>query len=423
MKPAVFLDRDNTLIHNDGDLGDPDEVRLIQGAASAIASLRGLGYRIVVITNQGGVARGKYGEEDVEAVHARINEMVEKSTGATIDRFYYCPYHPEGSVKKYAREHPWRKPQPGMLKQAAEDLGIDLTQSWMIGDALRDIEAGRAVGARTILLTQDAQEIPAFDERPAVVEEEGEAGEGAEQPVRPHHVARRLIEAVRIVAQQRRPDVAEEMQARAEANMRMRHAARLTAEASAGKRRSDTLEKPGRKTPESSKPDAQTEMDAQPVEPEPPKPPTPKASKPATGTSPVPPITPAEPTASEEPVEPEPVEKAVAPPEPPAPERELPSAEKSAPASTGPDSPPEPDPPKPSTRISGSATQEQLLRQLLQEVRDQGGRLNEHTYIDVVAIVLQMVAILCLLGGLVMGQSDTPMFLRWLAAGILVQLA
>ena len=146
MNAAVFLDRDNTIIHNDGDLGDPKEVRLIQGAASAIASLRGLGYLIVIVTNQGGVARGKYGVEDVDKVHEKITQLVHDNAGAKIDRFYFCPYHPLGTVEKYTREHPWRKPQPGMLLQAAKDLHIDMEQSWMIGDALRDIEAGAAAG-------------------------------------------------------------------------------------------------------------------------------------------------------------------------------------------------------------------------------------------------------------------------------------
>ena len=88
MTAAVFLDRDNTLIHNDGDLGDPDEVHLVKGAASAIASLRGLSYKIVVVTNQGGVARGKFSEADVQAVNERIAELVKATSGSSIDRFY-----------------------------------------------------------------------------------------------------------------------------------------------------------------------------------------------------------------------------------------------------------------------------------------------------------------------------------------------
>ena len=114
-RPAVFLDRDNTLIQNDGDLGDPDAVELITGVPLAIASLCGLGYRVVVVTNQGGVARGAYTEEDVEAVHERISALVQdRANGARIDAFYACPFHPEGTVKAYARDHENRKPRPGM---------------------------------------------------------------------------------------------------------------------------------------------------------------------------------------------------------------------------------------------------------------------------------------------------------------------
>src|SRR5690606_40470943 len=115
---AVFLDRDNTIIHNDGDLGDPEQVFLIQGAASAIASLRGLNFKIIVVTNQGGVARGKYTEADVEKTNQRVADLVKAASGANIDRFYYCPYHPLGTVEQYKQEHEWRKPAPGMILQA-----------------------------------------------------------------------------------------------------------------------------------------------------------------------------------------------------------------------------------------------------------------------------------------------------------------
>jgi len=197
MNAAVFLDRDNTIIHNDGDLGDPNKVQLIQGAASAIASLRGLGYLIVIVTNQGGVARGKYGVEDVDKVHEKIAQIIYDNARAKVDRFYFCPYHPQGSVERYTREHPWRKPQPGMLLQAAEDLDVDMEHSWMIGDALRDIEAGAAAGVRTILLEPNVQTLP-----PLTASAHGVGDEN----VHPDFVAATIIEATRVIAQQRRPD-------------------------------------------------------------------------------------------------------------------------------------------------------------------------------------------------------------------------
>jgi D,D-heptose 1,7-bisphosphate phosphatase len=151
---AVFLDRDNTLIANSGDLGDPDGVCLIPGVAPGLRRLREAGYQLVVVTNQGGVGRGKYTEQDVDAVHLRIAELIdhEADTPHLITRFYYCPYHPDAIVPEYRRDHPWRKPHPGMLIQASRDLDLDLTRSWLIGDQIRDIQAGRTAGCSTILI-------------------------------------------------------------------------------------------------------------------------------------------------------------------------------------------------------------------------------------------------------------------------------
>jgi len=157
---AVFLDRDNTLILNDSDLGDPGRVEVRPGAGTSLRRLREAGFRVIVVTNQGGVARGKYSERDVDAVNQRVAELIDAQAAATgiIDRFYYCPYHPEGTVPEYRREHPWRKPQPGMLIQASRDLNLDLSACWMIGDQDRDIAAGKAAGCRTILLRNQRAE-------------------------------------------------------------------------------------------------------------------------------------------------------------------------------------------------------------------------------------------------------------------------
>jgi D,D-heptose 1,7-bisphosphate phosphatase len=198
MNRAVFLDRDNTLIHNDGDLGDPTQVRLIQGAASALASLRGLGYRIIVVSNQGGVARGKFTEKDVDAVNRKVADLVKSTSGAVIDRFYYCPFHPQGTVAQYTREHPWRKPSPGMLMQAAEDLQIDLDASWMVGDQMRDVQAGRSAGTRTVLLRDDAASPAAATGTSTSGTAPGESGGGGAD-----FVAQSLVEAARIIAQHR----------------------------------------------------------------------------------------------------------------------------------------------------------------------------------------------------------------------------
>lgn len=157
MQSAVFLDRDNTIIANDGDLGDPSLVRLMPGAAWGIRALHEAGYVLIVVTNQGGVARGAYGEADVDAVHQRTARMLEdacdwKRSVPLVRDWIFCPFHPQGTVDAYRREHPWRKPAPGMLLEAATRHGIDCTRSWMVGDQDRDVEAGRAAQCRTIRL-------------------------------------------------------------------------------------------------------------------------------------------------------------------------------------------------------------------------------------------------------------------------------
>lgn len=151
-RPAVFFDRDNTLIANDGYLGDPAGVVLIPGAADAVARVRALGYATVVVSNQSGVGRGMFSEEAVQAVNAKVDELLRaENTGAVIDRHEFCPFHPEATIEHYRRDSDLRKPGPGMIFSAADKLALDLSQSWLIGDAPRDIEAGKTAGCRTIL--------------------------------------------------------------------------------------------------------------------------------------------------------------------------------------------------------------------------------------------------------------------------------
>ncbi len=162
---AVFLDRDNTVIHNDGDLGDPEAVVLLEGAASALTALHQAGWPLIVITNQGGVARGRYGEQDVRAVHERVQSLLGDTP--VLD-WLWCPYHPNGTVPEFTREHPWRKPQPGMLLEAASRHDIDLQASWLIGDQDRDIAAGAAAGCHTIKLGIPSVHPPATATAPTI---------------------------------------------------------------------------------------------------------------------------------------------------------------------------------------------------------------------------------------------------------------
>ncbi|MBL0927677.1 MAG: HAD-IIIA family hydrolase [Phycisphaerales bacterium] len=157
-RPAVFFDRDDTLIHcsdvtPDGDLGDPALVQLRPGALECCRALAAAGFVLAVVSNQGGVARGKYPETAVEACNRRAGELLHDHLGRSlISAFRFCPYHPRGTVPEYTREHPWRKPQPGMILDLASVLGLDLDASWAVGDMDRDCQAGRSAGCRTILV-------------------------------------------------------------------------------------------------------------------------------------------------------------------------------------------------------------------------------------------------------------------------------
>ena len=142
---ALFLDRDGVVVEDPGYLSDPRQVRLIEGAAEAVAALNYRGAPVVVVTNQSGVARGYYDWAAFEAVQAEIERQL-AAAGATLDAVLACGYHPRGSGALQQAEHPWRKPGPGMLLAAAESLGITLGQSWIAGDQARDIEAGWAAG-------------------------------------------------------------------------------------------------------------------------------------------------------------------------------------------------------------------------------------------------------------------------------------
>jgi D-glycero-D-manno-heptose 1,7-bisphosphate phosphatase len=164
-KPAIFFDRDNTLIASDGYLGDPAGVRLIPGAADAVARARDMGFAVVTFSNQSGVARGMFSEDAVVAVNEKMAQLLgQENPQAKIDRHEFCPFHPEATVEKYRMDSDRRKPKPGMILGAAKALDLDLSASWVLGDAPRDIEAGHAAGCRTILVSD-----PSVSPSPATV--------------------------------------------------------------------------------------------------------------------------------------------------------------------------------------------------------------------------------------------------------------
>lgn len=148
---AVFLDRDGTINVEKDYLHRPEEFEFIPGAPEAIGMLKDAGYLVVVVTNQSGVARGYYGESDVKRIHHHMDELL-AAHGTSVDGYYFCPHHAEKGMGGYLTDCDCRKPLPGMLLQAASELDIDLSASWMIGDKLADIEAGRGAGCTSFLV-------------------------------------------------------------------------------------------------------------------------------------------------------------------------------------------------------------------------------------------------------------------------------
>jgi D,D-heptose 1,7-bisphosphate phosphatase len=156
MTRAIFLDRDGTLIEDQKYQFQPDGLHLLGGVASGLRWLRAAGYRLIVITNQSGVARGLFGEDSVREINARLADILAEEQ-IDIDAFYYCPHHVEGCVPEYSVECECRKPRPGMILQAAKDLRLDLADSWVVGDIRDDVKAGQSAGCRTVLIGADGQ--------------------------------------------------------------------------------------------------------------------------------------------------------------------------------------------------------------------------------------------------------------------------
>lgn len=153
---AIFLDRDGTLVEDPGYINSPEQVKLLDGAAKALIELKAMGYKLVVATNQSGIARGIFTEKTLIEIHERLKQILAEN-GAHLDNIYYCPYLPDGVITKYRKDSDWRKPKPGMLLAAASEMDIDLAQSWIIGDSSRDIQAGKSAGCKTILIDNPVQ--------------------------------------------------------------------------------------------------------------------------------------------------------------------------------------------------------------------------------------------------------------------------
>lgn len=159
--PALFLDRDGTLVHPAHYPSRPEQLRLYDGIGAELCLIQRMGLRLVVITNQSGIARGYFTEADLQRMHEHLVAELAKQD-VHLDGIYHCPHHVNGVIPKLAVRCYCRKPQPGMLLEAAADLDLDLEHSWFVGDILDDVEAGNRAGCRTILVDLGTEQAPAY---------------------------------------------------------------------------------------------------------------------------------------------------------------------------------------------------------------------------------------------------------------------
>ena len=164
MKQALFLDRDGTLVEPRHYPSRPSDLILHAGIGPLLRSFQDGGWELVVVTNQSGLARGYFTEDDLEKMHDWLREMLGE-WGIVLNAIQFCPHHVEGVIPHFAVACDCRKPAPGMLLSAARERGIDLTRSWMVGDILDDIEAGNRAGCRTALVDLGTESFPESDVR------------------------------------------------------------------------------------------------------------------------------------------------------------------------------------------------------------------------------------------------------------------
>ena len=200
---AVFLDRDGTVVEDAGYLDDSEGLVIYGEALDAVQLIREVGMRVVVVTNQSGLARGLFSEKTLHEIHDGLREAF-LHQGSPLDAIYFCPHHPQADVAQYRRHCNCRKPEPGLLRRAAEALGIDLARSYMIGDKLSDIVAGHRAGCKAAILVetgQGAQAVSQLEER----KPSRSASTGNRRPLgQPEHVAPDILQAAQWILEDRR---------------------------------------------------------------------------------------------------------------------------------------------------------------------------------------------------------------------------
>src|SRR2546421_6041549 len=157
--PALFLDRDGTLVHPRHYPSRPEDLRLYDGLGPYLRCLQESGFRLVVVTNQSGIARGYFTEANLRQMHEHLAAQLAR-IGVRLDAIYHCPHHPDGAIPALAVRCTCRKPQPGMVLRAAAALSLDPRHSWLVGDILDDVEAGNRAGCRTILVDLGSEPPP-----------------------------------------------------------------------------------------------------------------------------------------------------------------------------------------------------------------------------------------------------------------------
>jgi D-glycero-D-manno-heptose 1,7-bisphosphate phosphatase len=213
---AIFLDRDGTINEEIGYMDRMEKLRLIPGAAQAIRLINESGMKTVVVTNQSGVAREIFAESFVAEIHARLREML-RAEGALIDAFYFCPHHPTEGKGAYLKTCDCRKPAPGLILRAAAEFHLDPARSYMVGDTLKDIEAGARAGVQGILvrtgygeeaiaeLGPDEELQKNGDMMPHRVPIEKAGAQEEMGIVRPVHIAGDLLAGVQWILRNRKP--------------------------------------------------------------------------------------------------------------------------------------------------------------------------------------------------------------------------
>ncbi|MDQ3854939.1 MAG: HAD family hydrolase [Chloroflexota bacterium] len=177
---ALFLDRDGTLDHPRHYPTRPEELELFEGLSGPLRTLQAVGYKLVMVTNQSGLARGLFTRDDLARMHSYLSQQL-ADLGVHLDAIYHCPHHPDGTVEELTGSCDCRKPAPGMLLRAGRDLDLDLPRSWLVGDILDDVEAGHRARCRTVLVDLGTESDPEQELR------------------RPHYVARDTRHALDLI--------------------------------------------------------------------------------------------------------------------------------------------------------------------------------------------------------------------------------